>query len=105
MTRYAIIALLLLAAVIAAISWKSDEELLGQSRQQIRSSCLARAGTSATVQQAQLAAFCDCSADKVVAALGVQGVRQLQWSTTPLEADHERMKAIGPACLAETAKR
>jgi len=102
--RATLVACALTTALAGCSSKPSDKEILADARQQIYKSCMAKAVSSKAIPGPKFEAFCGCSADRSITALGIEGVRRLRTASAPSAADNEKMKSIGPACLESIGK-
>ncbi|RYI36147.1 MAG: hypothetical protein EON48_00135 [Acetobacteraceae bacterium] len=105
MFKFMLIAIVIAVAAVALTSKKSDKQVMAEAAMQIRKSCQVKGASTNAISANQLQAFCQCSGDKMVAALGIDGVRRLKSADAPSTSDHDKMKAIGPACMAEVVSR
>jgi hypothetical protein len=103
--RHTLVACALAAGLAGCSSKPSDKEVLADARQQIYKSCMAKGASSKAIPGEKLEAFCGCSADRSITALGIEGVRRLRTASAPSAADNEKMKSIGPACLEQVGGR
>ncbi len=100
MFKYILVAIALFVAVTALTSKKSDKQIIVENRQQLYQSCTAKGATSNVLSSA-LNAFCNCTADKTVAAFGIEGMNRLKSGKGVSAADIEKAKELGITCAQE----
>jgi hypothetical protein len=105
--KHSLFALLAVALAIgtAGCSRKSDEQIVADARTAIVKSCkVTGKQKAATLDDATIERFCTCSADKVIAALGVEAVRDLSSRNTLTDNDKAKLQEAAMACQAEVVK-
>jgi hypothetical protein len=100
MLKYILIVIALSVAVMALTSKRSNKQISAENRQQLQQSCVAK-GSSSNVLSSALDNFCSCTADKTVAAFGVEGVSRLKSGKGLTAADMDRAKELAIACAQE----
>lgn len=85
--------------LLAACGGKSDADVLADAKAQILNECKATASELPNAATMDIGKYCECSGDKVVELLGVEGVRELERVTTPT-ADHQaKMAEAAASCF------